>query len=405
MEAILATKDESTYNGIRERTLIILRGERMSKQDRMRNPTDITKRRAFRGFLIWLVILGFLPFAGFPESADRFKQDAVPCRWTGVRRIVAVADVHGDFDHFFEILKGTGLIDPEGHWIGGETHLVQMGDVLDRGPDAKKVFDLIMKLEVEAERQGGRVHQLIGNHEEANIIGIAFSQVGFITVEQFLSFLPKHYKSRREKKIRSRHPASETAQMPDPDPELMEFWKQVMANDEKAQRLYIDTFNKTYGDWLLTKNAVIQINDVVFVHGGISVEYSSWKLEEINQQLRKELTTVRNLLRHSSLQNIPFVPEIIYNNQGPLWYRGLANNEEQSFNQEVDLIFSNLNARFMVIGHTVQAGPINKPDDLSRFQGRVWTIDTGISDYYGGKQAALIIEDGKFNVWGISDAK
>jgi len=377
----------------------------MSKNNRMTSPTDIIKRGAARGFLVWLVILSFLPLVGFPESADRFKQDAVPCRWTGVRRIVAVADVHGDFNHFVAILEGTGLIDPERHWTGGMTHLVQMGDVLDRGPDAKKVFDLIKELEVEAEQQGGRVHQLIGNHEEANIIGIAFSQVGFITVEQFLSFLPKHYKAKRENKIRSQYSASNSLTMPDLDMMLLEFWEQVMTHDEKAQRLYIDTFNKTYGDWLLTKNAVIQINDVIFVHGGISVEYSSWKLEDINQQLRKELTTVRNLLRHSRLQNIPFVPEIIYNNQGPLWYRGLANNDEQDFKSGVDLILSNLKTNFIVIGHTVQEGPIKEPDDLSRFQGRVWTIDTGISDYYGGKQTALIIEDGQFKIWGISDAK
>jgi len=363
------------------------------------------KRQGNRSFWVWFLILILAPLLSSTSFSSRFETEAVLCRWDGVRKIVAVADLHGDFNHFISILQGTRLIDAEMNWIGGETHLVQMGDVLDRGPDAKKIFDLLMKLEVEAERDGGRVHQLIGNHEESNIIGIAFSQVGFITVEQFLSFLPEAYIEKREKKIRQQYSASSSSTAQELNTILSEFWGRVMKYEEKAQRLYLDSFNKNYGDWLMTKNAVIQINDIIFVHGGISVEYSSWELDDINRLLRKELTTVRNLLRHSALQDVPFAPKLIYNNQGPLWYRGLAINDEQDFKQEIDTILSNLESEFIVIGHTVRTGPFEKPEDLSRFQGRVWAIDTGISDFYGGKQTALVIDNGKFNIWGISNAK
>ncbi len=383
----------------------LYRGKKNTMRNRTGNSTSVDKRYIVRRYFFWFFILSILPLLGLAVSPDSPKQEIIPCRWQGVGKIVAVADIHGDYNHFVEILRGTELIDADMSWIGGKTHLVQMGDVVDRGPDAKKVFDLLMKLEVEAERDGGRVHQLIGNHEESNIIGIAFSQVGFISVEQFLSFLPEGYVKKREKKIRTQYGASNSPDETELERVLADFWGRVMKHEEKAQRLYIDTFNTNYGDWLLTKNAVVQINDIIFVHGGLSVEYSSWEIEDINRLLRKELTTVRNLLRHSSLQEIPFVPEMIYNNQGPLWYRGLAINDEKDFKEEVDLILSNLKSNIIVVGHTVQAGPINKPKDLSRFDGRVWTIDTGISDFYGGKQTALIIDEGKFNIWGISDAR
>jgi len=100
----------------------------------------------------------------------------IPCKFSTDSRVVAVADIHGAFDNFKKILKGTKLINDKLDWIGGDTHLVQLGDILDRGDEAKDAFDLLMKLEKQAEEAGGMVHVLIGNHEEANITGIVFDQ-------------------------------------------------------------------------------------------------------------------------------------------------------------------------------------------------------------------------------------
>ena len=79
------------------------------------------------------------------------KAASIQCVWTGVGKIVAVGDIHGAYKNFVKILKGTELIDNDLHWIGGKTHLVQTGDIMDRGPGAKRVFDLLMRLEKEAE--------------------------------------------------------------------------------------------------------------------------------------------------------------------------------------------------------------------------------------------------------------
>jgi hypothetical protein len=42
---------------------------------------------------------------------------------------------HGAYDRFVEILKVAGIVDSELRWIGGRTHVVQLGDLVDRGDD------------------------------------------------------------------------------------------------------------------------------------------------------------------------------------------------------------------------------------------------------------------------------
>src|SRR5258706_14928660 len=85
--------------------------------------------------------------------------------------IIAIADVHNDFDDFVVILRRTGLIDQQNHWIGGKTTFVQVGDLLDRGPKPREVMNLMMALEKESAQAGGRVVGLLGNHEVMHIMG------------------------------------------------------------------------------------------------------------------------------------------------------------------------------------------------------------------------------------------
>jgi len=93
------------------------------------------------------------------------------CEWDHIERVVAIADVHGAYEQFLEILRVAGMIDADGHWSGGATHLVQLGDVLDRGPDSRKVLDFLRRLDREAQAAGGQLHALMGNHEVARMLG------------------------------------------------------------------------------------------------------------------------------------------------------------------------------------------------------------------------------------------
>jgi hypothetical protein len=63
-------------------------------------------------------------------------------RWTGkptpaylpeVKRLVAIGDLHGDIQKTLAAFRIAGLANAEGHWTGGTTTVVQVGDQLDRG--------------------------------------------------------------------------------------------------------------------------------------------------------------------------------------------------------------------------------------------------------------------------------
>ena len=84
---------------------------------------------------------------------------------------IALGDIHGDFRTFRKLLNDAGLIDQQGHWSGGRQHLIQTGDIVDRGPDSRRALDLLMRLEQEAAAAGGKVVVTMGNHELWNLIG------------------------------------------------------------------------------------------------------------------------------------------------------------------------------------------------------------------------------------------
>jgi len=339
------------------------------------------------------------------------------CVWTGVEKIVAVGDIHGDYKAFIKILKGTGLIDKELHWTGRKTHLVQIGDVMDRGDYAKEILDLLMKLEKEAEEAGGKVHMLIGNHEELNITGLILNRGDDeFTARQLVSFLPDGYREKQVKKFREMlgdNPTKKTGLDSSLDSDLMPFWENMLNKlrtnrRHPARREYMNNFNKTYGKWILQQNAVIKINNIIFVHGGISEKFSKWGLKKINNRLRVELEDLRRAAMNSTRPQIQnFQRQIVWNPNGPYWYRDFATTDQDDFKENVDRILKNLNAEYMVIAHTPRV--IKTKEDMKLFQGRIWIIDTGISELYrkrmGGRLSALIINKGKFDVWGLNNEK
>jgi len=335
------------------------------------------------------------------------------CVWTGVEKIIAVGDIHGDYKAFIKILKGTGLIDKELHWTGGKTHLVQIGDVMDRGDYAKEILDLLMKLEKEAEEAGGKVHMLIGNHEELNITGLIFNREEF-TTRQLVSFLSDGYREKQVKKFRKilgDNPAEKTDSDSFWANDLMPFWENMLNElrtnrRHPARREYIQNFNKIYGKWILQQNAVIKINNTIFVHGGISERFSKWELKSINNRLRVELEDLRRAAMNFTAPKIPdYHRQIVYEPDGPYWYRGYTTMDQNAFKETVDRILNNLEAEYMVIAHTPRL--IKTKEDMQLFQGRIWIIDTGISEpyriYMGGRLSALIIDKGKFDVWGLNN--
>lgn len=86
-------------------------------------------------------------------------------------RTVVLGDLHGSLKAFRTILLRAGLIEGDS-WRGGHSILVQLGDVIDRGPDSVKTYEFLADLQVRARKGKGRVVRLLGNHEVSLLEGI-----------------------------------------------------------------------------------------------------------------------------------------------------------------------------------------------------------------------------------------
>jgi Icc-related predicted phosphoesterase len=357
-----------------------------------------TKLSFLRKKTAWASLLLLLLLTAALQAAE------IRCKWSGVEKIVAVADIHGAYENFVAILQGVELIDEDLNWIGGDTHLVQLGDILDRGPNAKDTFDLIMKLEKQAEKAGGIVHVLLGNHEEVNITGIVFDSAGYVTSPQYKSFLPEKYIEKKELPIRKKYAQGSNSDGEleiELESELEVFWQNELdraqevgspgGKNVESWEIYCKSFNKTYGKWLLTKNLAIKINDIIFVHGGFSSDedWLNMSLNELNDAVRREYAAVARYVIYEN----GFVPPIRFVGQAraPQWYRGHVRNSDD-FRTEAEQILNRLKCNYMVIGHTVRKEEDLKAGKLDRFGGQVWAIDVGISKFYNDVLCALIIE-------------
>jgi hypothetical protein len=181
-------------------------------------------------------------------------------------KVVAVGDVHGAYDNFVEILKMAGLVDEDAHWVGGTTHLVQTGDVLDRGEKALEVLDLLMRLEKEAKKAGGRVHALLGNHEAMNLLG----DLRYVNPIEFQRFREAD-SMRRVQRLYAREIDAQRARAK----AAGEDFDAGAYREELAERIplgYVErarafTERGKYGRWLRRRHAVARVNGVVFLPG------------------------------------------------------------------------------------------------------------------------------------------
>jgi len=95
-----------------------------------------------------------------------------------VNRVISIGDIHGDFTIFKRLLYMCKVIDKNGNWIGGSTHVIQMGDTMDgKRPGIKmnktymqesgelEIILYILILDSQAKLKGGRVISILGNHE------------------------------------------------------------------------------------------------------------------------------------------------------------------------------------------------------------------------------------------------
>lgn len=85
--------------------------------------------------------------------------------------LYAVSDAHGGYDRLAALLAGNGVLvrrpdtPATAEWGAGASVLVVVGDMIDKGPQAIEVLELLRALGDAAPKAGGRVVTLLGNHE------------------------------------------------------------------------------------------------------------------------------------------------------------------------------------------------------------------------------------------------
>ena len=234
--------------------------------------------------------------------------------------LIVIGDVHGCPQCLQTTLFTNGITDSGGHWVAGNRTVVQVGDLIGRGPDDPGVIAFVQRLQVEAKNNGGEWIQLLGNHEYMELNGdFRYANDGMSGSSSEVGF--GSLSARRE------------------------------AFGESG----------AVGNWLRQQRIVYQWKDVVMVHGGISsLEVAKLGVDEINAgYFRGE----RKIVDHV------------------LWDRRLSLDPTGDSCQVLDEILYELDANVMVVGHTITGSIMGfEPGEIGeRCGGKLVLADVGMS--------------------------
>ena len=258
--------------------------------------------------------------------------------YRGVNRWLAVSDIHGQYDLFVSLLQAHGVIDTSNNWTFADSHLVINGDILDRGEGTTEALWLVFRLQQQAEEQGGMVHYNMGNHE-------------LMVLSGDIRYIHRKHEAIGE-----------------------------LLNEKYDEQFSQNTF---FGRWMRQRTALISINDVGFVHGGISPDLarSGLRPNDINALFADSILNQPKDVYNQS-ERLSFLTTT----QGPVWYRGFLN-DEQLTDTDLDSLVNWWGVKRIVVGHTTQR------EVRALFGGRAIAIDAGMKDGRTGQ--VLIFDQGE----------
>lgn len=262
-------------------------------------------------------------------------------------RLLMVSDMEGEFDKFVALMQSQGVMDEGLHWRFGDGHVALVGDFVDRGEQMVPLLWLIYRLEGEAQRAGGCVHYVLGNHEQLGMAGRT-------------KYWPRHLVA--------------TAQA---------------LGDDGNERIF--SGSSVLGAWLRSKPVIARVGDHLLVHGGVSRKFLDLQLdiEAANTAARPYLDAERS--------SLPAAVQPLLGRNGVTWYRGMALPDEERYAEEKDAVghLRQVVARYGVkrvaIGHSLV------PDVMLEQQGMLLRLDVQHSEQV--PQAALY-ESGR--LWRVS---
>lgn len=314
----------------------------------------------------------------YPKMCNQFGFDYMPAIMPSVRRLVVFGDIHGDYKLFIDMLhiasvaevnKTTGKL----IWIGGDTHVVQVGDQIDRcrpmgamqctnpattlNDEASdiKIMMLSNELHLQAKLVGGAFISLLGNHEIMNATG-AMTYVSHLGLREFENYVdPKHpnkkFNSGMEARIHAFKPGNELG---------------VMMGCTRLPAVII-------GSHLLVHAGIV---DGLIEQLGLS---STEDLESINISMRKWLL---GLIKRKNIKNI-----IKSSRTSMFWTRILGNIppgtplSNPACSDHIGKVLSLFKIGSIIIGHTPQS--FSYSDDINQTcSNKVWRVDNGSSSAF-----------------------
>ena len=266
-----------------------------------------------------------------------------PAWKTGQReKTLVISDPHGDLESFISVLRNNGVIGKRYEWTYGKNEVIVIGDIFDRGKDVLPIFWLMYKLEEEAREAGGAMVFMLGNHEEMVLRGN-------------LKYTRDKYKNLAKQL----------------GVEYTDLWHE----------------DSELGRWLRTRNLIQIVGDNLFVHAGLSNEFTGLgtPVEVVNEEVGKSI-----FLSKKERQALSALSDSIYRDRGPFWFRGMVKDDPKYrpvTAEDVDRILARYGVKRIFVGHTIF-------DDVTPFfDGKVVAVNVNNEkNRLAGKGRGILIE-------------
>jgi len=269
-------------------------------------------------------------------------------------RIVVIGDLHGDFEIFIHSLRVFNLIDNNNKWIGKNTYLIQMGDILDgkrpnvnisksflNSPGEWQIIKLIIELDSQARISGGRVVSLLGNHD----------------LYPHYFYNDKEFEKKYIKSVDSKY----------------------IKNTFGIERVKFYAPGKMGGKlFSRTRPLIIKINNILFIHGSItdslikSQKSTYIDIDKINNEVANWLFTGRKIPSYLKKMD----------DNNPLFsrrYSAIKNIKSRDCNEIKKQLSRFQNIDHVVVGHSVYKNINTTCDSM------IIRTDVGLSRAFGGE--------------------
>ena len=230
-------------------------------------------------------------------------------------------------------------------WTGGDAVVVQLGDVLDRGNVEIGILKLLIDLDAQAQKDGGAVYMLNGNHESLNVCG----DFRYVTPGAFIESAVE-FGIPRDQALRS--------------------WDGCI---QARAALFLPGGRVAR---MLSRNpTVLVVNDTAFAHGGLLPTHTQYGVERMNAEVAAWMRRDRT---EDGFASPPFLA--MGDGKSVMWNRQLSVEkwpspvERYRATSMVSQALEAVGAKRLVVGHTPQMGGANVD-----CEGLVWRIDVGMS--------------------------